>query len=624
MSLGGWSNGHARLKRGKIGGFDASSGRAFTAVWTRVHLRRRNSHRSESGISGERRGASMAKIKGTVGACSCALAVAAFANPSRADSSWASRVGLVGDDDVTSWCTTGVVHTAQGDKVTGRFQRIDSNGNTILDPAVLPVAVQVHAKCTSGANTSNLLSDPSLDSNLDKVEKTCPNNGTASFVRCRIVTPGSFRYVYKGTDCGNGIAAQSPVTSVSLRGQLTGGFYELQALPPLAHPPGFPLFNDTCASNALNLCTSKGFVGGTDLGFMFLGGGKLNIGFGDTWENDTMLPGANGLRGSVLFTSTDFNALDANGLRFGSFERSTATSTVAQEVIPSLHDGNPEVSAIPFAGFAIRENNTYYRFLWFASIATWEEGQHLNNFATLAYSPSAQPSDVGQTWIRGDWYAPTDGPPRWEPDSNFGGGAIWHNRETGWIYFFGVTPYEQSPIRLAAVRANVASILDATQYWYWGGPTRGWERDANRDLQESKRAFYPDSADIVPASANARPEFSVTFDSYVNRWIMLLSTNTVPGQTPVTQLWQSPAPQSPDGTVTIEGTWSKVTQNALPTAATFPGLYGAYTNEHIMGGGGRDVPFVLSQWSFFTQPYNVALWRASLNRATISGCPIPQ
>src|SRR5262245_42830850 len=155
----------------------------------------------------------------------------------------------------------------------------------------------------------------------------------------------------------------------------------------------------------------------------------MYIGFGDTWENDWTTPGPVGFRGSVLAHTHDFDPSDENGIAFEGWDTAPARPNVAREVIPSPHDqtGTTEYTAIAAAGFGLTEGGTGHRFVWFTAIKTWSP--FTTNESTLAWSQD------GDAFVRGD-QAPAYHPPRWPFESYFGPGAIWVDREQGYVYFF--------------------------------------------------------------------------------------------------------------------------------------------------------------------------------------------
>ncbi|MET0342544.1 MAG: DUF4185 domain-containing protein [Polyangiales bacterium] len=543
----------------------------------------------------------------------------------RADeSSHAGRVGAVDAEERTTWCTPALTAGSGTTpaQVSSKLQRIASDGT--VEDAVVSVALTQRVRLTcrdaQGASVA-VTSEPSRDADGDRVTATCPaDKPLGTFASCMLQSPQREWYVYKGSDCGDGVAPQfdDPVFDVRLLGQMTGGFYELPLRPPLTHPVGRPLFNDTCGnlqSRDLNRsCASAakpgGFVGGTDLGFSFLSGGKLHFGFGDTWPGEAVVtiqrPVSVQKRGSVLYRSDDRDP--SNGIAFSDFDRTPESPLVAMEVIASPHD-QKEISAINVAGFSVREAGHTYRFLWFATIGNWSAPES-GDRATVGEGTLAWSVDGKLPFVRGDKQTEYD-PPRWPGDSSFGAGTVWLDREGGWVYLFGVAPYfKNRPVHLARVRARVASILDRTAYRYWDGS--GW----------SER--MEDAAPLIPPGVSARPELTVAYSAYAGRWLMLLTPTL--GSDAQLQLWQSP-PLAPDAPWTPAGRWEKVAtaDGALPSNATAPGLYAPYTSDHLLGNGGRDVYFMLSQWErndlvIFTQPYNVGLWSMSLRRRVRPGC----
>jgi hypothetical protein len=282
---------------------------------------------------------------------------------------------------------------------------------------------------------------------------------------------------------------------------------------------------------------------------------------------------------------------------------------VAREVIPSVHDasGASEYTAIATSGFGLSEGAAHYRFVWFASIKSWEP--YTNNESTLAWSKDGAP------FVRGD-QAPDVHPPRWPFETHFGASTIWLDREHGYVYFFGVRTYTAGyPVRLARVRATVASVLDHLQYEYWTGTS--WQRPDAKDEYALSRLADP-AADLVPGSStqNNRPEISVAFNPYVGRFIMMLQNDATPfmdeAQTNF-ELWQAKA---------IQGPWTRAsTGDALVLP---PHHYGPYMSEQTFGEGGRDVYFALSEWNVdipvFGQPYVVGLWNMRLERRVKPGC----
>ena len=162
-------------------------------------------------------------------------------------------------------------------------------------------------------------------------------------------------------------------------------------------------------------------------------------------------------------------------------------------------------------------------------------------------------------------------------------------------------------------------MLDRTKYEYWSGSN--WVKNAASPMAPSEGNYFGAAADIIPTSANAGPEFSVAFDAYANRYIMMLVHNRWAAGTAV-ELWQA---------ANITGPWTKVTNGAsnLPNANTAGGqwlpydfFYGPYTSEHIMRNGGQNIYFQLSEWNglFAARPYNVGLWTFNIDRTLTTSC----
>lgn len=512
---------------------------------------------------------------------------------------WSGRVGLVGEDDTTLWCTPTLLASAQNAggpaRVTSELQRVALAGSQQRAVTSAQTAQRIRFQCFADAalsGPSTVITSPwSVDGDADVVSAGCPRERPyAAFMRCQLAADGKPPFVYAGPSCGDGASGLSE--KPSLRGQLIGDHYELST-------PDKPLLNNT----------SKAAVIGTDLGYQFLAQGRMYIGFGDTWENESSDVGPNGYRGSILAYTHDFAATDQDGIRFEGWETSSEHPDVAREIVPSPHDqsGNTEFTAIATSGFGLSEGSAHYRVVWFASIKSWDP--YVNNEATLAWSKD------GGSFTRGD-KAPDVHPPRWPYETHFGPAAIWVDREHGYLYFFGVRTYQAGfPIRLARVRATLANVLDHLQYEYWTG--HAWQHPDAKDEYALARVADP-AADLIPGNAqqNNRPEFSVAYNPYLGRFIMIVHNDATPfnneAQTYL-QLWQAERP---------EGPWQLVDTGenlVLP-----PAHYGPYMSEQTQGDGGHEVAFTLSEWNllplFLGQPYAVGLWNMRLERRVKAGC----
>jgi Domain of unknown function (DUF4185) len=513
-------------------------------------------------------------------------------------SAWSGRVGVVGEDDTTLWCTTAVLaagYEGAAAAVDGQLDRVALDGARQAGVGTPQVAQRVSLRCFADAARSGpstlVTSAWSVDDQQDRVRAQCPDSHPfGALAQCQIAAEGKPPLVYAGPSCGDGVSAV--VDKPTVHGQLIGDHYELST-------PGKPLFNNT----------GKAAVMGSDLGFQFLAQGRMYVGFGDTWENEASLPGANGFRGSVLAYTKDFDPKDDNGIELEGWETSPERPEIATEVIRSPHDqtGATEFTAIAAAGFGLTEGSDHYRFLWFAAIKQWDP--LTTNESTLAWSKNGAP------FTRGD-RAPDAHPARWPFKTFFGPGAAWVDREQGYVYFFGVRTYQPAaPVRLSRVRATVAAVLDHLQYEYWTGSA--WQRPDPED--EYALAMLDDSAaDLVPGNAqqNNRPEISVAYNPYLGRFIMMLHNDATPfkdeAQTYL-ELWESETPQGP---------WKRADggdQLTLPAH-----LYGPYMSEQTQSEGGRAVYFALSAWNLQPlsrgQPYVVGLWSLNLERKLRPGC----
>jgi hypothetical protein len=515
-----------------------------------------------------------------------------------ARSPWSGRVGLVGDDDTTVWCTPAL--SGAGDEqtpatVTSQLDRVALDGTQRRATTASFAAQRVQLRCFADAAKTGpatlVTSAWSVDGQQDSVRARCPlAQPFGALAQCQLATEAKPPLVYAGPTCGDG--TQRVAGKPAVRGQWIGDHYELST-------PNKPLFNNT----------GKVAVMGSDLGFQFLAQGRMYVGFGDTWENEASFPAANGYRGNVLAYSHDFEPADDNGIVLEGWETAPDRPNVAVEVVRSPHDqsGNTEFTAIAASGFGLTEGKDAYRLLWFAAIKKWDP--FTTNESTLAWSRNLGP------FTRGDRSADTH-PPRWPFDSHFGPGAIWVDREHGYVYFLGVRTYQPAqPVRLARVRATRASVLDHLQYEYWTGSA--WQHPDAKDEYALARSADP-AFDLIPGSAkqNTRPELSVAYNPYVGRYTLMLQNDATPFDDEAEtylELWEAEA---------IEGPWKRAdTGDALVLP---PHQYGPYLSEQTLSQGGRDVHFALSDWNLqpltLGQPYVVALWNMTLDRRVRPGC----
>lgn len=551
-------------------------------------------------------------------------AASLLASPALAvDSLWAYSSGKILPNDSLVSCAYGLTPGATRFSVDAWLRQTSTNG-AIVNNAYVNAATTLSVRMECRNNSTGLVSSPAeaiFTGSASKRTITCPVNSQGINIRCQLHSTDANPFTYAGSylggdPCANGIASITPLATdrVSFKGQVSGqagGFGEPTSEMNFRSAAGDAVFNSSLMSNAK--------VYGTDMGFTFYSGGSLWSGYGDTWADRLWQDVApTRKRGSVLFKTQDLNAAD--GLTLSAFESVTSAGvTFAKEVVPSCHNTTPcnEASAIATSGFGLNEGGVPIRILWFDAIETWVP-TFKSKVASLAYSIN------GGEWKRADIDRPfVPRPPMWTNDSHFGAGATWHDRRGGFIYFFGQRPYmPNAPVRLARVAATFAAVMDEKQYWYWNGTD--WIQNAADPLKPSRltNSGLTSAADIIPASNNSGPEFSVSFDAYANRFIMLIVSNRETDSA-ATQLWQSNG---------LEGPWKRVAtgQNHLPNANMTGGawfgkynfFYGPYTHETLMRNGGSSVYFQLSEWNQIpvTKPYNTGLWGFNVTRNTIPGC----
>jgi hypothetical protein len=551
-------------------------------------------------------------------------------------SSWSQRTGFTAASDVTYFCEPEVTgaspSSANPQRVRSRLKLVPSQSDApIQDNIVFNSASQrSRAKCFSTSARTGAFAVAttgwSTDAGGDIMEAACPSSkpfgGTP---QCQVDGGGfTLRYVYDGTDCGTGI---SSIGTSEFKGQMTGttgvdnvcgpfgGIHQLYQGTNIPVPVPPTLYNNTMA-NGVN-------VFGTDGGGMFVSNNQMYYLFGDTYGDKDK--SAATWRSNVVGISNDADPSD--GILFQNWETNGVTSQAAQ-VITSPHQlpfGPPgltgtEFTAIPVSGVGVTQShgllpgdNSFhtYRIAWFVSIHQWAfpliGSTFQANYSTLAYSTDNGP------WTRGNAAPAGVNPPVWPANSNFGPGAIWFDRYNRYVYFFGIKA-DNGAIRLARVRSAASSILNKTQYEYWSGSS--WVQDSDGNYSEAIPApagAFGTAANIIPASATQvnYSEISVAFDSYANKFILMLQ-NIAPagGTTSQIEVWTSSA---------ITGSWSKLNANAqLPRTTVAAGaVYAPMTSDQLLVGAGQDVYYMLSQWDCV---YNTGLWHFTVNRTTTGAC----
>lgn len=322
------------------------------------------------------------------------------------------------------------------------------------------------------------------------------------------------------------------------------------------HPSAIRLVSQLTGAKGLSPTLDPWRIGGTDLGTMWDNGdGEVLFALGDTFGNWSGSGGGGGdWRSNALLRSDNADWAET-GMTFGS--AATEPDGKAKEIIPSLKIPGTEHTTIPTGGIAVAGR----QYLSFMSVNRWgEPGEWFTNYSRIAYS-----DDNGQTWNT------TDGP-QWDNDSEwqhpFQMVGFTHGHEDDFVYMFGTENGRFGPIHIARVPQD--QILEKESYTYWDGGA--WVTD---DLA---------AAPIVPAPTT---ELSVQYNDYLDKWMLMYSTDSAePGVFDlVYRLADEP-----------QGPWSDAT--VVATSLDYPGLYAPFLHPW---NSGPEVHFTLSLWG----PYNV-------------------
>jgi hypothetical protein len=547
--------------------------------------------------------------------CVMALSPAALANTSN----WGATVGAVHSNDSTNFCVP--VLTLNG--ATSSFVHVPSDATQAPSANYIDQLARqrVRVLCTPLLGVPQTVTGAwSSDGTGDASLATCLPGYVPTVAQCVIdgqIDGGpvtTLPYVYKGSTCGTSVASISSASN--LMGQLlysvpSTGFQNYQALPGFPAPNPMPHGAVTGGSSP--------HVGGGDVGGMFLSSGTLNFFFGDSFDTNPLSnpppnPPAYWIHGPIAKTTNlDPTALvqSTSGLQAWDMDPSKPGYAVSGLPLAPF-----ELTAIPGAGVGVTDaSGNAYRFVWYFSMVNFGDASKgipfTANWSSLAYSVNGGP------WVRGDAANPPTAP-KWPAISNFGPGAIWYDRYGQMLYFFGLRPQMQAPppisvgnlypfsgIRVARVKSTPSAILDPKQYQYWDGLGH-WVADpqanylaATPQTPPGSGGLFGPAADLIPAAIQARSEISVAFDAYANAFILMV-VNLVDGGI---RLYQSP---------TVTGPWSEVLFDtySLPntgwTGHSQPAeTYAPFTGDQMLGGGGHDVYYTLSEWY---QTYNVGLW----------------
>ena len=359
--------------------------------------------------------------------------------------------------------------------------------------------------------------------------------------------------------------------------QIRGLTQVAQLLGPAATAGGPHSINDT---------TRWGVCGG-DLGSLIVAKGTAYIALGDNYS--TCPPGTGGPAPGLVPPDWRSNALGivpdpgdfAHGLHIARWYNRDGRH--AAEVIPSRHNAGScqdtgaagcEVSAIPTYGFASQG----HLFLAYMSVHHWG----VASVWDVNYSGFAASGDGGKTWQVGP------GTARWGPKSNFAQVAVAPDPGGRHLLFYGIPSGRFGAVRLMRTANTWRSVLSPAGYRYFSGTDA-----AGRPRWEASQAHAAVVAD-APVG-----ELSVIYDPGLKHWLM---TYLQGGNDEI-------RPSSDDLVIRSAsnywGPWSAPA--TLVSHVRFPGLYGAFTNEHFLADGGHTLYFAMSLWG----PYSIFWMRAT-------------
>lgn len=234
----------------------------------------------------------------------------------------------------------------------------------------------------------------------------------------------------------------------------------------------------------------------TDFGNMWdAGDGTVWAVFGDNFNNR----GGDWLSNAVAVT-TDRNLED--GLYYDSMlwddqkDRRKEIITSRQKTGQNQDGSEYEITCIPTGGFSVPQGVGRRQYVNYMSVHQWkangDNDSWLCNYSEIVYS-----DDFGENWTRSGV--------KWEGNSNFVQIAYEVHEET--VYMWGTEAGRHGKVYVGRVAQD--KVLDKNSYEYWDGQT--WVKD------ESKAA---------PVTNGHVSEFSVRYNSYYKRWIMIyLSVN---------------------------------------------------------------------------------------------------
>ncbi|MDB5075141.1 MAG: carbohydrate-binding protein [Chloroflexi bacterium] len=373
--------------------------------------------------------------------------------------------------------------------------------------------------------------------------------------------------------------------------------FEVRGLTQVAQligpTPGSPNAGTAASPHSITDTTRWGVCGG-DLGSLMVAQGTAYIALGDNYTSCP--PGTGGPGPGLVPPDWRSNALGiitnprdfTHGLRITKWYSSDGRH--AAEAIPSQHDAGScqdsatpgcEVTAIPTYGFTTQNR----LFLAYMSVHHWGPAAVWDvNYSSLAMS-----SDRGKTWHI------ERGKVQWGPKSNFAQVAVAPDPDGTHLLFYGIPAGRFGAVKLMRVANNWQSVLSQSSYQYFIGT------DANGRPRWSTK---PAQAAVVAGAPVG--ELSVIYDAGLKRWLM---TYLQGGND---QIMPSSGDLVIRSAANYWGPWS--TPATLVSHTQFPGLYGAFMNDHFVADSGRTIYFVMSQWD----PYSIFWMRATLAPAGVA------
>jgi len=379
----------------------------------------------------------------------------------------------------------------------------------------------------------------------------------------------------------------APVAGTGARSLAAPAFpYRIREVTQVAQLLG-PAAVAASAPHSVNDTTRWGICGG-DLGSLIVAKGAAYIALGDNYS--TCPPGTGGPASGLVPPDWRSNALGivpnpgdfAHGLHIARWY--SRDGRHAAEVILSRHNAGGcqdigaagcEVIAIPTYGFASQG----HLFLAYMSVHHWGAASVWD----VNYSGFAASGDGGKTWQVGP------GTARWGPKSNFAQVAVAPDPGGRHLLFYGIPIGRFGAVRLMRTANTWRSVLSPAGYQYFAGTDV-----AGRPRWEASQAHAAVVAD-APVG-----ELSVIYDPGLKHWLM---TYLQGGNDEI-------RPSSDDLVIRSApnywGPWS--VPATLVSHVRFPGLYGAFTNEHFLADGGHTLYFAMSLWG----PYSIFWMRATL------------